>query len=405
MTRTLALAINRVVTDDNCSGCGGCAVLSTGITMGLDARGYLRPTVAPGSALGADREFRRVCPGVAVRPNPEKGPVHPTMGTYLGVWRAWATDPELRHQGSSGGTLTALSAWLVETEQVNDVVAARSDTDPRRTRTARIVDRADALASSGSRYAPVGNAAVSVSSGEAFIGKPCEASAVRALHASDAHAPLIMSFFCAGTPSQRATDELAAHLSGEQSVVGLWYRGRGWPGEFTVELADGGTNSMNYDESWGKRLGPTTQWRCKICVDGVGESADIVAADLWETDDRGYPTFADADGCSALIARTRRGLDTIRAAQAAGILHLEPIDLDQLAAVQPLQVQRRLTLAGRLLGVLLSGRRTPSYRGFGLLRFAVSDPRTTVRALRGSLRRARAKNASRRNATSKTPNG
>nr|WP_269779425.1 Coenzyme F420 hydrogenase/dehydrogenase, beta subunit C-terminal domain [Propioniciclava soli] len=313
------------------------------------------------------------------------------MGTHVAAWRAWATAPDVRHRGSSGGTLTALSAWLLESGRARSVASAAADPeDPRRTRSLPVVDRAGALACAGSRYAPACSAALPVGAGEAFVGKPCEASATRALHAGQgASAPLILSFFCAGTPSQHATDDLAAELAAGQPIADLWYRGRGWPGQFTVEREGGTTASITYDESWGKRLGPTTQWRCKICVDGIGDSADVVAADLWETDVRGYPTFAAADGCSALIARTERGRQTVLEAVRAGVLAVEEIDMDRLAAVQPLQVQRRTTLFGRLLGVRLAGRRVPDYRGFGLARWALKSPRAAVRALRGSWRRTR----------------
>ena len=82
---------------------------------------------------------------------------------------------------------------------------------------------------------------------------------------------------------------------------------------------------MSYDESWGGVLGPATHWRCKLCADGVGESADVVAADLWRVDERGYPVFTEGPGSSALIARTERGLEAVRAAAAAGALVLRPI--------------------------------------------------------------------------------
>lgn len=56
------------------------------------------------------------------------------------------------------------------------------------------------------------------------------ASVVRALAAEGVVAePIILSFFCAGTPSQLATDALATELIRDQPVADLWYRGRGWP--------------------------------------------------------------------------------------------------------------------------------------------------------------------------------
>jgi coenzyme F420 hydrogenase subunit beta len=210
--------------------------------------------------------------------------------------------------------------------------------------------------------------------------------------ATGAPAPLLISFFCAGTPSQRATDQLVEHLGVPvgKPLRDLWYRGRGWPGRFTAVATDGSSVSTDYDDSWGTHLGPTAQWRCKLCPDGVGESADIVAADYWNTDARGYPLFTESDGVSALIARTARGLDVIQRAIAAGVLVVAPLDIERLAAVQPLQHRRRQQLFARLLGTRLAGRRVPRYRGFGLALLTLRHPLDGLRTARGALRRARA---------------
>ena len=129
--------------------------------------------------------------------------------------------------------------------------------------------------------------------------------------------------------------------------------------------------------------------RCKLCPDGVGESADVTAADLWDADERGYPSFADQAGVSALIARTPRGYQLVLDAVAAGVLVVHPLRIERLASVQPLQVERRRTLAGRLLGARLAGRRVPHYRGFGLVALALPRWRLALRAARGTWRRMR----------------
>ena len=115
----------------------------------------------------------------------------------------------------------------------------------------------------------------------------------------------------------------------------------------------------------------------------------MTAADLWHADDRGYPDFTEGAGVSALIARTERGLDLVTRAVAAGVLVAAPIAINDLAAVQPFQRQRRETLAGRLAGTVLAGRRIPVYRGFSLIALAVPRLREVVRMARGSYRRLR----------------
>lgn len=392
-----------MVRSGNCSGCGACCQLDDGLSMALDSQGYARParresTPAPTAAQDetAVERFRSACPGVRVVAVRTPGAVrHPTMGPALAAWRAWAADDRVRHSGSSGGVLTALAGWLSERGDVAQVVAAAAATeDPRRTVSVRIQSRADALAASGSRYGPVSNAAArtALDPAGAFVGKPCEASAVRALAATGRQdAPLILSFFCAGTPSQRATDDLVHELGMPLGtrVTALRYRGEGWPGRFVARGDDGSEVSASYHESWGEHLGRTVQWRCKICPDGVGESSDISAADLWRTDARGYPQFEESSGVSALLARTERGLRVVHEAVEAGVIVVEPIDLAEVAAVQPLQCKRRETLLGRTMAARLAGRHPPRYHGFGLLRLAMRRPLETLRAARGTYTRVR----------------
>ncbi|WP_232821997.1 hypothetical protein, partial [Desertihabitans aurantiacus] len=82
-----------------------------------------------------------------------------------------------------------------------------------------------------------------------------------------------------------------------------------------------------------------------------------------------------------------------RAAVAAGVLTVAPLDVDALAGVQPFQRQRRSTLVGRGIGSRLAGRRLPRYRGFGLWSLAVRRLRANIRAGRGTFRRVRAARA------------
>lgn len=399
----LDTAIREVVQRNACIGCGLCTLLDPSLELRLDADGFLRPhrTGADGAvAAGAARRFEQACPGCRVdAAHPAGSRRHPTMGSYFGVWEAWAADEAVRWRGSSGGALTALHDWLIGSGRASSIVSAAVGTEPRRTVPVTITTKEAALAAAGSRYAPVGVLANrDVSSCAAITAKPCEISAIRALGASarapGAEDPILLSFFCAGTPSQLATGDLLTRLGipADEPIDDLWYRGRGWPGRFTVRGSDREA-SASYDESWGGVLGPATHWRCKVCADGVGESADVVAADLWRVDARGYPVFTEGPGSSALIARTERGLEAVRAAAAAGAVVLRPIPIAELAAAQPLQRNRRTSLFGRLLGSRLAGVPGPRYRGFRLWVLALAHPRLNLRAARGARARIRRSNA------------
>lgn len=400
--RRLKRRVEQVVSNGNCSGCGACAALFDPIRMELNGDGFMRPAwESAGSGQIADsvKIFEAICPGVgivAARPNGARH--HPTMGPYVSVWTAWASDDKIRFSGSSGGVLTALSAWLLETGAVQSVVGASMSEDaPSRTIALELRDRSAVLEAAGSRYAPVSNAELfrPDDASSAFVGKPCEVCAARqmtAVRSSDdtGNAPVLLSFFCAGVPSQNATDELLVELGVEpEDALSVRYRGNGWPGEFTVASRSGAAASISYEDSWGTHLGRRLQNRCKICPDGTGGHADIAVGDFWTTGPSGYPAFDDAEGTSVAIARTTKGHEILMRARADGVVVLAPACLDDVAAIQPLQVNRRNMLLGRLAGRLLARKRIPRFRGFSMLNSALAAPRKTMRSMRGTYSRAR----------------
>ncbi|MDR6620810.1 Coenzyme F420 hydrogenase/dehydrogenase, beta subunit C-terminal domain [Sinomonas atrocyanea] len=386
--------IASVVDNQNCSGCGLCASLFDSVRMELDEDGYLRPTIQGADARtspDAQRVFRAACPGrVVTKPDHVAGvPEHRIFGQAFGAWESWALDNEAREAGSSAGVLTTLSSWIAQQNGGASRGAAMDSGNPRRTVPVQIVDKDTALAAAGSRYAPVAMAEKALHPDEAaVVGKPCEISALRSAHGPES--PVLLSFFCAGTPSQRSTDALVSDLNTSGTdVTAVHYRGDGWPGKFRVRDRSGQTHSISYEQSWGDVLGRSLQTRCKICVDGTGESADISVGDYWHADARGYPIFSNSKGRSVAIARTKRGRDLMLRAAAEGILHLEPIDLDMVAKIQPLQTGRRTGLVGRLLGRIVQGYRVPHYVGYGLWRFPLRHPLWNVRSFLGTVRRAR----------------
>lgn len=395
---TLQREIRKVVRGGNCAGCGGCDWLFDNVRMGLDSQGFLRPEVDSSipDAPDASRTFRAMCPGVSVRAQADPGAQHhPVFGSYISAWQGWASNPDLRLKGSSGGVLSALSAWALSSDSTALVIASSADPEnPSRTVAVQLTTRAEIERAATSRYAPVANLPLLAvaPAAKVVVGKPCEAVAVRQHEAfaegDGVTAPLLLSFFCAGTPSQFATDRLVENLGVPVAEVeALQYRGDGWPGDFAVTGRSGHARKMSYQESWGKNLGRDLPWRCKLCAHGTGEGADLVVGDFWQSDEDGYPIFSEGEGNSVVIARTMRGHEALMAARRAGVVLLAPVDLDEAARIQPLQRKRRVELAGRLLGRLLAGKSIPRYRGFRLLSAALRHPYLVARSTAGTLRR------------------
>lgn len=373
-----APSLARVARGDLCAGCGACAGLFPDrIAMVETPPGFLRPLQTGPLAPGEDAQIARICPGLGQEVAAGGRPDDPLWGPFLAMRSGWAGDPELRFAGASGGALSALLVHLLESGTVDAVVETGAAPGLAiGNATVVSLSAGEVLAAAGSRYAPsaplAGLAGLRADGRRfAFVGKPCDVAALRALAAGDpavaAAFPVMLSFFCAGVPAHAGAREVLAALGvAEDAVAGFRYRGQGWPGRATARLQDGSTRSMSYHDSWGGILSRHVQHRCKICADGTGKAADLVCADAWECDAAGYPVFDEADGVSLIVARTALGAGILAAAEAAGRVVAAPFDPADLARIQPGQRERRRALLARLAALRLCGRPVPAYRGLNL---------------------------------------
>jgi len=394
-------ALARVLGNDLCAGCGACALIAPGrIAMEMQPPGWLRPCQKAPLDTVAEQRIAAACPGLSLLPPDEDTLHHHVLwGPYAAMHTGHANDEELRFAASSGGALSALLLHLLESRAVDGVVEIAADPDnPVANRTVISRNRNELLAAAGSRYAPsapLADLAPLVASGERFalVGKPCDVAALRVLCRQDARLretfPWMLSFFCAGVPSQTGAEEVLAALGTRPGeVVRFRYRGNGWPGRATAVIAGGGERSMSYHESWGGILSRHVQHRCKICADGTAMAADIVCADAWEVDDRGYPLFEERAGSSLIVARNARGARLLEAARASGKLTTAPFDVAGLARMQPGQAGRRRALLARLLGLRLTGKVIPRYRGYRLRACARQNPlKSNLKNFLGMVRR------------------
>lgn len=394
-------ALARVARGSLCAGCGACAGLTPDkIAMQVTAPGFLRPVQSAALTGAEEAQLAAICPGLGQTVD-TAGRADPVLwGPYVTMETGWATDPAVRFAGSSGGALSMLLIHLLDSGAVDAVVQTSADAALAIGNTAVIsLTAGEIVAAAGSRYAPsapLADVAALIADGRrfAFVGKPCDVVALRALTLRDAAAarafPVILSFFCAGVPSHSGGRAVLAALgTTEADTAAFRYRGNGWPGEATAQLRDGSTRSMSYHDSWGKILSKHVQHRCKICADGTGVAADIVCADAWDSDDQGYPKFSDAPGVSLIVARTEWGAQIVAQAKAAGRIETTAFDIAGLAAIQPGQRERRRALLARLLALRLVGHPVPRYVGLHLFAAARQNPLArNLKNFLGTLRRA-----------------
>lgn len=336
--------------------------------------GYSRPRLTADIDAADEALIASSCPGVVIEPWAIEGDVDPYWGGWRSISTGHALDPRVRYEGSSGGALSALLIHALETRLVDRVVHVKADPDqPTRNLITCSRTSTEVMAGAGSRYtasSPLAQIDEVLAEGGAlaFVGKPCDVSALRRFGRSDPrvqrHVPIMLSFFCGGLPSHDGVDRILQTLGvRREDVAAFRYRGQGWPGTTAATTRDGQVVRMSYAESWGGHLSREVQFRCKICPDAVGGTADIACADAWYGGESGYPKFEEQDGRSLIIARTDAGEALLSRAVTSGALETEPLPMAEIELMQPSQARRKRLIVARTAALAVTMQPRPNMSG------------------------------------------
>lgn len=377
---TPAERLSRIVEDGMCIGCGLCQSIAgpDRVRVTKVKSGHERPVVVgPLDHETVDRIYD-ACPGTRLEGLPERLVDRETRhdlvwGPHRRMVLAHATDPEVRHLGATGGVLTALALHLVESGKVDFVLHVKASAKhPTFGEHHTSATRADVLAAAGSRYGPSApladiHRALDRDRPFAFIGKPCDIAALRNLARADDRVDRLVTHWlalvCGGFMEPRRLEQILREKRGvsPDQLTGLRYRGHGCPGKTRYTLADGTAGELRYTDLWGTDV---SQWglpfRCKVCPDGIGEAADLAAADNWPGGSPD-PETEDADpGTNAVVVRTKAGERLMADAEATGHLTvLDEVTPRHMDAVQPHQVTKKRAARARWDGMAAEGRTVP----------------------------------------------
>lgn len=351
-----------------CSGCGLCASNSNG---GTDSRGFYRPNI--NTAFDSKYCYATII-DQAVNSNSIWGPFDKI---YLG----YSPNDEIRYKASSGGVLTEICRWMLETHQVDGILHIQEDKkNPLKTILKCSISVDDLFSGMGSRYtasAPLLNIFDYLGKGKkyVFVGKPCDVRILRNYiklnqeYCNDII--LFLSFFCAGTPSVQAHESLFNALGcRKEDVEHISYRGKGWPGMTQVHLKSGKILECEYETSWGKYLGRNLQEVCRFCWDSTGEAADISCGDAWFLEN-GKPIFNESKGRNLIFSRTDIGKRTLLEMSEANSLIIEgECKVSELEQIQYAQLNRKATMFSKILAMRCLNKEVPNYRLSTLFKYS-----------------------------------
>ena len=359
--------LSDIVNNGLCIGCGLCQSIAgkENIEISMTPKGRLEPKEIGKINPEVFNKILNVCPGTIVEGLPKEeitsnSENNLVWGYYLSLFFSWSTDKKIRFESSTGGLLNGLSLYLLESKKVNFIM--HTDANPKkpmRSISKFSYNKEELLGNeSRSRYGPASpldrfHEALNLNQPFAFVGKPCDISAVRQLAKIDSRVnklcKYLLTLVCGGFAEFTKSQDFIESFKVKEDELSIFrYRGYGNPGRMYIKTKDGREHDREYNSFWGEESTWRVPFRCKICPDAIGESADVAALDTW----RGGSPKGEDEGFNAAIVRTKKGLDLINSATKAGFIHIgDKLKIEDIDDFQPHQVNKKKAVYARHLGM------------------------------------------------------
>ncbi len=350
-----------------CIGCGICQSIAgnENISISMTEKGRLEPKENKPLNNEIFDKIKKTCPGVIVEDLPKEAIANKSKydlvwGYYLSLFYAWSTDKDIRFKSSTGGLLNGLSLYLLESKKVRFILHTGTDPKQPMRSVSRYSYNKQELLNSGScsRYGPSSpldkfNEALNKNEPFAFVGKPCDISAIRQLSKIDRRVnelcKYLLTLVCGGFGEFTKSQDFIDSFNVKEEELSIFrYRGYGNPGKMYIKTNSGKEHDKEYNSFWGEESTWRVPFRCKICPDAIGDSSDLAALDTWPG---GSPVGED-EGFNAAIIRTKKGYDLVHDARDAGYIKIgNDLKIEDINDFQPHQVSKKKAVYARHQGM------------------------------------------------------
>ena len=332
----------RVINHALCTACGACAGICPvgAISMEENAAGFLSAVVNSQQCINCGKCLN-CCPSVAENKRIEEL-YRDLHGVAIAGFIGHAVEKRIRYEGQSGGVVTSLLLYLLETGKIDGAITNQFDPERRRSKATYVDTKQGLLESCGSYYtqsAVVERAREHSHKRLAAVVLGCQAEAIKLLEQQGHNKPeYLLGLICAGQNSGHMIDELIqkSGCSDEEQPQKFRFRYShpaygNWPGNILMV-----TDKRRYtlDKSCRHALKPFYEaYRCLLCYDQMCVEADLVFGDPWGIEGD------HSVGETVIIAYTEKGLSLLKEAEAAGYVAIEDLAVEKIMAGETVDTQ------------------------------------------------------------------
>jgi len=345
------LNIDSVVKNDLCTQCGACVAMCPhdNIVIERDAhwRFYpqvvdLQPCVEHCKSLCVE-----ICSGVhedsslwKIDPIVEQSYEEWCGGPVVKTWIGYSNDHGIRSRGTSGGLITGLLVYLLESGKIDGaLLVGPNKSHPLEHDIMIARTREEIEAAWGSKYypMPIGklfDQLMHKTERYAVVLLGCHMRALRLmerrLRLLRKSVILRIGIICGYCSGFKATVDQAKEWGVQNlyQITRIDYRDGKWPGNVHIQAP--GIDKQTVIYNFLSRLPFTTNQRCMICSDLMNETADITLGDAWLKE----LTTRKDEGWSVMAVRNPEVIPLIEQACKDGALYLEEVNTETFVRSQ-----------------------------------------------------------------------
>lgn len=327
---------------DLCNRCGSCVGLSEGKIVFTDREGEYRPKVLQEPDEAHSARLLHACTGkdfsfpkyreLFFNDNPK---FHTYTGPFHEISIAHANNETIRQTGASGGMISAILIYLLESGQIDGaVVTGMSKEKPWLTQPYIATTESEILEAAQSKYiiTSVNEILPEIEAFNgrlAYVGLPGQVQSIRKLQ--EINDPSVKNIKYIFGPFYGNTLHFSSvrsflrsyKIKDYQNISKLYFRYGEWPGNMRVEMSDG--RAVELPKFHANYLIPFHIMKNSLlCTDLANEFADISGGDAWA------PVYEErGKGFSMVLGRTAEGMRILSEMEQKGLITLQSITQDE----------------------------------------------------------------------------